>query len=190
MFRSYLRLLVFAASLLIGLQIPSFVDQYAERVHAHWLEAQSNFAGFQKTAEQHFNGDVIALITHHRASDDAVFRDEARTIEANYERMRMLAREWQDLQVPLIKRLMHMVREPHGELLHETLDHYSYNVPLNPAAMLSGILVGFLSAFLLEMLGLFLLASLGRVMAPKKRPAVRPDLQKTQPVATAASRRF
>lgn len=38
MFRSYLRLLLFTLGLLLGVQVPGFIDDYAKRVDAHRLE--------------------------------------------------------------------------------------------------------------------------------------------------------
>jgi hypothetical protein len=49
--RAYLRLVLFALGLLIGVQAPGFVDQYSKRVSAHYIEVTKNFAGFQRTAE-------------------------------------------------------------------------------------------------------------------------------------------
>ncbi|MGY2498465.1 DUF2937 family protein, partial [Klebsiella pneumoniae] len=40
MLRSYLRLTLFAFGLLLGVQVPGFVDDYAKRVEAHRLESQ------------------------------------------------------------------------------------------------------------------------------------------------------
>lgn len=42
MFRSYLRLLLFTLGLLLGVQVPGFIDDYAKRVDAHRLEAAQN----------------------------------------------------------------------------------------------------------------------------------------------------
>ena len=80
MLRGYLRLVVFALGLLVGVQGPAFVDQYAKRVSAHYLEVKRDFAGFQQAADQYFNGDVSALVAHHLQSPDVVFRGEAKTI--------------------------------------------------------------------------------------------------------------
>ena len=50
MFGAYARLVIFAAGLLLGIQVPAFVDQYKNRVAAHYLEVSANIAGFQATA--------------------------------------------------------------------------------------------------------------------------------------------
>ncbi len=39
MLRSYLRLLLFAFGLLVGVQIPAFMDVYTQRLEAHRLES-------------------------------------------------------------------------------------------------------------------------------------------------------
>jgi len=61
MLTGYLRLIVFAIGLLVGVQVPGFVDQYVKRVSAHQIEAAKNFSGFQDTANRNFGGDVEAF---------------------------------------------------------------------------------------------------------------------------------
>ncbi len=152
MFRSYLRLLCFAFGLLVGVQAPSVIDQYAKRVDAHRLEAEKNFSGFRLIAEQMFHGDVDALIEHHRRSGDAVFKREADTIEQNYLRLQMLSSEWQAMQGSLMHRLVHVAFKANRELLRETLDAYSYTVPLTAAAILCGLIAALMAALLVETL--------------------------------------
>ncbi|HAQ28087.1 MAG TPA: DUF2937 domain-containing protein, partial [Pseudomonas sp.] len=40
MLRSYLRLTLFALGLLVGVQVPGFIEAYAQHVEARRLEAQ------------------------------------------------------------------------------------------------------------------------------------------------------
>src|SRR5580698_10209304 len=98
MIANYLRLIAFAFGLLIGIQAPGFVDQYVKRVSAHQIEVARNFSGFQETANQYFGGDVESLIAHHSASEDAPFRDEARTIQSMYQRLQASTAELAALQ--------------------------------------------------------------------------------------------
>ena len=62
MLRSYLRLALFACGLLLGVQVPGFVDDYGKRVEAHRLESQQSLKGFQDTARRFFKGDLDALV--------------------------------------------------------------------------------------------------------------------------------
>jgi len=63
--QTYSRLLLFAAALLLGIQIPSFIDQYEKRVDAHFQEVSINISGFQNTADLMFGGDLQQLIAYY-----------------------------------------------------------------------------------------------------------------------------
>ena len=150
MLRAYLRLVLFAVGLLAGVQVPGFIDQYAKRVSAHYIEVTQNFAGFQSTADQYFGGSIDALIAHHEASRDTVFKDEAKPIRAIYARLQSLAVELEAMHRSIFSRIMHVAFRPDKEILNETLAAYSYTVPLNQNAILSGVTVGLLLALAVE----------------------------------------
>jgi hypothetical protein len=152
MLRAYVRLVVFALGLLAGVQIPGFVDQYAKRVSAHYIEASKSFAGFQHLADQYFGGNVDALIAHHASSADAVFHDEAKNIEAISARLKSLGAELAAMNRPLIIRIAHVAFSPDKDILKETIAAYSYTVPLNADAILYGLGAGLLLAALAESL--------------------------------------
>jgi hypothetical protein len=164
MLANYLRLIAFAFGLLIGVQVPGFVDQYAKRVSAHQIEVARNFAGFQETANQYFGGNVEALIAHHTVSDDAPFRDEAKTIQAMYLRLKLFTDELAALQGPLIKQIFHVALRPNREIFGETRADYSYTVPLNLPAIESGILLGVVLAAVFEAL----LMAVVRMLWPRR----------------------
>ena len=64
MIRSYLRLALFALGLLLGVQVPGFIDDYAKRVEAHRLESEQSLSGFRETARRFFDGDMPVSYTH------------------------------------------------------------------------------------------------------------------------------
>lgn len=169
MFRGYLRLVVFALGLLVGVQGPAFVDQYAKRVSAHYLEVKQNFAGFQQAADQYFNGDVNALVTHHLQSPDKVFRGEAKTIGDLFDRIKALAAEMDALKGSTFARLIHIIVNPNREILQETVAAYSYTVPLSPEAISYGVITGLLLALAAELI----LAGLGAACVHQWRRVTR-----------------
>jgi len=160
--RAYLRLILFALGLLIGIQAPGFVDQYSKRVSAHYVEAQKNFAGFQRTANLYFGGSIEALIAHHESSSDAVFKDEAKNVAVIYVRLKKLALETNAMNHPLYSRIFHVAFYPDEEILNETMAAYSYTVPLNQEAILCGLIAASLLAILAEAILIGLLG-LGRL---------------------------
>jgi hypothetical protein len=146
----YLRLVLFAAALLAGVQVPGFIDQYAKRVSAHEIEVATDFRAFQDTADRYFGGRVDALIAHHAASADAPFRDEAAAIATMYQRLLALRAELAALRGPLVAQLLHVVLRPDRAILAETRAAYSYTVPLNPSAIACGLAAGTLAALCVE----------------------------------------
>lgn len=148
--RDYLRLILFAAGLLTGVQVPAFVDQYQKRLDAHMLEAKQSLAGFQQTADRYFAGDVQQLIAHYRNNKDKVFQEDAHSLQQIYQRVVLLQSEWNALNGSVFARSYHMVFEHNQQILDETLSQYSYSVPLSPSALAWGICIALLLAACVE----------------------------------------
>lgn len=144
--KDYLRLGLFALGLLCGVQVPAFVDQYEQRVDAHLLEAQQNLSGFQRTADLYFSGSIERLIAHYRESSDRVFRQDAASIEQIYQRVQLLQSEAQKMMQNSFMQAWHVASGSVPELLDETIHSYQYTVPLNPLALLWGIVSALLLA--------------------------------------------
>jgi hypothetical protein len=169
--RAYLRLALFAVGLLAGVQVPGFVDQYAKRVSAHYIEVTKNFAGFQHTADQYFGGSIDALIAHHEASTDSVFKDEAKPIRAIYARLQSLTVELEAMNRSMLSRIAHVAFQPDKEILNETMAAYSYTVPLNQEAIICGVTAGLLLALAIELLLIGLLRGAHALLAGPRSTA-------------------
>ncbi|WP_068825591.1 DUF2937 family protein [Pseudomonas sp. BMS12] len=154
MFRGYLRLLVFAFGLLVGVQVPGFIDDYAKRVDAHRAESEQSLLGFRETAARFFNGDLNALVAHYRASTDDVMRSDAESVAHLVSRSELLEAEWLAMQGPWYGQVLHLATGADPVLLQETLDAYSYQVLLAPQAIAWGLGVALLLAWLVELLAL------------------------------------
>ncbi|MGC5700138.1 DUF2937 family protein [Pseudomonas sp. NFXW11] len=152
MLLSYLRLVLFAAGLLVGVQVPGFIGDYAKRVEAHLIESQNSLRGFQGTAEQFFKGDLNALVAHYRASDDPVFRSDAESLSGLLHRQLALDKQYQAMQGPWYIRLLQVLLAPDPDIRKETWDGYSYQILLTPEAMIWGMSGAMLLSFGLECL--------------------------------------
>jgi len=152
MLLSYLRLVLFAAGLLIGVQVPGFINDYAKRVEAHLIEAQTGLRGFQGTAEQFFKGDIQALVAHYRASEDPVFRSDADSLSTLLNRQLALDKQFQAMQGPWYIRFLQVVLAADPDIRKETWNGYSYQILLTPQAMIWGISGALLLSFGLECL--------------------------------------
>ncbi|WP_165672741.1 DUF2937 family protein [Metapseudomonas otitidis] len=171
MLRSYLRLVLFTLGLLVGVQVPGFVDDYAKRVEAHRLEAERALTGFRETAKRFFDGNLDALVAHYRQSDDPVMRSDADSVATLVNRDALLQREWQAMQGAWYARTWHVLSAADRELLLEAANAYSYQVLLVPEAIGWGLACAFLLAWLLESLALGLgrLAGVGRARKVQQR---------------------
>ena len=152
MLLSYLRLVLFAAGLLIGVQVPGFISDYAKRVEAHLLEAQTSLSGFQGTANQFFKGDMQALVAHYRASEDPIFRSDAESLSNILNRQLALDKQFQAMQGPWYIRVLQVALAADPDIRKETWNGYSYQILLTPEAMIWGMSGALLLSFGIECL--------------------------------------
>ena len=150
MLRSYLRLVLFTAGLLFGVQVPGFIADYSKRVEAHLIEAQQSIKGYNATAQQFFKGDVQALIQHYRESEDPVFRSDADSINTLLTRAQVLQREWLAMQGPWYNRALHVAIAADSDIRKETWNGYTWQVLLAPEVIAWGIVCALLLALLVE----------------------------------------
>lgn len=171
MFRSYLRLALFALGLLVGVQVPGFIDDYSKRVDAHRIEAEQGLKGFRQTAERFFKGDLVALVGHYQASADPVMRSDAQSLGTLVERSAFLEREAKAMQGAWYAQVWHLATAADHELIEETLSAYRYQVLLVPEAIAWGIACAMLLAWLLESLALLIgmLLGVGRSQKVQQR---------------------
>ncbi|HIF75409.1 MAG TPA: DUF2937 family protein [Porticoccaceae bacterium] len=149
---TYSRLIIFAIGLLFGIQIPSFVDQYQKRVDAHFQEVSANIAGFQLTANDLFSGDLRALIAHYEQSNDQVFRRDAGSIRIIHDRYSRISAEHLVMEGNSFLVVMHVVFAADQELLGESVNQYTYTVPLNSIAIQWGLAIAVLLTLAIDFL--------------------------------------
>jgi len=146
--KEYTIRLVFTAGILLGVQIPNFIDQYTQKISAHQLEATQNFSGFQTTADKFHGGSVKALIERHETSSDPVFKAEAGPIKEIHSRILAFSSELKSLNTNLLGKIFHVAFKSDRSVIKETLSEYSATVPLNTDAIICGLGLGMVSALL------------------------------------------
>ncbi len=148
--------LLFALTLLLGLQLPSFLQQYEARLDAHYLEAKNQLNQYQDLAELYFAGNLQALITKHKNSDVLLFSAEALVIEKLLNRFNYLQAQKTSLQGPLITRFYFLLGELDSPLLIETKENYNAEIVLNQNSIIVGLVSALLSTLFLELLFLLI----------------------------------
>ena len=148
----YLIVIVACISLLIGLQVPNFVDQYQKRVDAHLREVTVNLLPFQEIANKYFGGDMNKLIELHRNSGVKPFQEEGTAIEKMVQRKLRFEADLAALKTSLPMKALHVLLHGDQEILDEALGQYSYAVPLNQDAIVFGAGVAIAILLLVELL--------------------------------------
>lgn len=144
--------LVFTVSLLLGLQLPNFLQQYELRLQGHFSEAKLQLSEFQSLADTYFSGDLQMLIAKHKKSQVALFRDEANLIEQSYLRVQTLQQKVNYIDKPMWYRLGRLTQEMNQPLFQATWKTYQANIVLNESAITVGVSIAVLLMLLLELL--------------------------------------
>ena len=145
-------MVLFAVGLLLGIQVPSFIDQYQQRIDAHFREVSINITGFQDTADQLFSGDLESLITYYRESNDEVFQRDADSIRLIVDRYNRITIEQTALQGNMAASAWHIAFVSDREFFNEAMEQYSYTVPLNSIAIQWGLALAVLSTLAIDLM--------------------------------------
>ncbi|WP_022940227.1 DUF2937 family protein [Psychromonas hadalis] len=148
----YSLMLIFASSLLIGLQLPSFLQQYESRLDARYLESSEQLLKYQTLADLFFEGSLNKLLDKHKQSDVALFKAEADILEALIERVDFLTAQKYSLNGNLLSRLVFLITQVNQPLFTETQLNYQANIELSKDAMFAGLLLALISTLFLELL--------------------------------------
>lgn len=149
---SYLRLMTFILGVLIGVQVPHFVDQYGKALQSHWLESQQALSEFQQEADRYFDGDMAKLIAYYRESNDQVFVDGGDSIDAIYQRNQQLQQALKSYREGLHAAYWQTFANPQLDIRREVMHSYTYAIQLTPHAMALGLLLGLIVAAIIESL--------------------------------------
>jgi hypothetical protein len=164
-FYRYTLILIACAALLVGIQIPNFVDQYQKRLDAHLSEVKNNLQGYQDIANRLYGGSLAALIAKHQQSTDPAFRQEAQPLANIVQRYDHFAKELTALATGLPGKIAHIVTQGDRELLDETYNNYSFAVPLNETAVTTGFIFMGVMVLVIESLRLLI----ARLLRPRRK---------------------
>lgn len=165
----YLIVIVACVSLLVGLQIPNFVDQYQKRVDAHLREVTVNLQPFQEIANKYFGGDFAKLIELNVKSDAKPLQEEGLAIEQMVKRKLRFEADMAALQTSLPMKALHILLHGDREILNEALAQYSYAVPLDLDALLFGAGVAIAILMCAELLFALLRLAGARILGRLRR---------------------
>ncbi len=158
---------------LIGVQVPSFVEQYGQRLQSHALESDTSLGEFQADADRYFKGDIEKLIAHYKNSKDSVFVDGSKSIEAISSRNKLLVRSLAQFKASPVSAYQATFIMPVDDIREEAWAHYDHSIRLKPISIIWALSFGALVAMLCELtikLALLLLGLCGKLLFRGKEP--------------------
>lgn len=147
----YIKLVIFVGAILVGIQVPGFVDQYGKNLAAHVSESQHSIAAFQADADKYFAGDLNRLLKHYQQQVDPVIIAGGASIGSLVERNIQLMQALQAFNSSIYSPYRQVFLQPIQEIRAEVWQNYSYTVVLNGTSIVIGILVAVLLLALFEM---------------------------------------
>lgn len=154
----YLRLVIFMAAVLAGLQLPAFMQHYQNTVLAHLQEARQSLQPFEQDARIHTGGDLNRLIERYRNNTDAAIQDGGDSLQALVVRHQYLQQLAQRLSGSRLQRLWYTLADADPSLFTEARQGYDYQIVLNAQAIGWGLVSGLVLMVMLDLfVGLCLL---------------------------------
>lgn len=152
----YLRLILFAISLLIGIQVPGFVDQYGKSLQSHLLESQRSIGDFQDDADKYFDGDIRQLIEHYVKAADPVIMSGGKNIDALFSRQEELQQAFNDFQSSFYSPYLQVAVKPVKDIRQQVWERYTHTIVLTQEAVIVGVLSGVLMLLVVGIAAVFL----------------------------------
>ncbi|MHC4871549.1 MAG: DUF2937 family protein [Planctomycetota bacterium] len=167
----YIRLALFLTGVLVGVQIPAFVDQYKKSVNAHLIEAEKSLGQFQADADKHFDGSIEKLIKHYLEKKDEVVKDGGKSITRIYVRVEELKLHQKTLEEAVLNGAFYVMFASDKEIASEVWQKFTFTVPLTAYAIGWGITFGIMMAMLGDLiLGVFCrVTRLTKIMRPEPK---------------------
>ena len=134
----YLLIVLACIAILAGIQVPNLVDQYEKRIDAHLREVIADLHPYQVVADKYTNGSLQQLIALHRQSAQKPFQEEGNAIDNMVKRKQRFEADLAAMQASLPVQIYHIALHGDRELILETLQQYTYSVPLTQDALLAG----------------------------------------------------
>lgn len=128
--------LVFTTIAVAGLQIPGLLNAYLQRLGGHLDEARLQLAQWQQLAQQHYAGDIDAMIASYQSSLDPAIRASGELVFTLAQRVEQLQSALLGLQdKPLWEQMGRLPLHLDLQIAGASWQNYQWTVPLDLTAI-------------------------------------------------------
>jgi hypothetical protein len=145
--------ILFALALIIGMQLPEFITQYAQRFGGYHQALKDSLMEYQRNADMHYEGSLDRLIADLKASSSAGIRDMGSKVGNDLQRERRM-REGVDLlnNGSLMQKVAYLARHLDRPLAEGTWQAFKPGLPLTTDALACGLVAALLASGLFNFL--------------------------------------
>lgn len=132
--------ILFAVNAILAMQLPGFIQQYGQRISGHLAEAQYQLQKYQYIADQHYQGDILLLVKRYQTNSDPGINAAGDVVFDLIERISVLTKQVSHLfDSDYLSQIYYFIIEIDLDIARATLQDYQLTVPLNTAAIATGI---------------------------------------------------
>lgn len=145
--------LLFAAGLLLFLQIPQFIDHYTQRYAGYWQALSDSVQQYQASADTHYDGDLQLMIHEFEIAEAPAMRDMGKKMSGERQRLNEMTAGLATLRGgSLPDKLIQLAEDFDTPLLRATLQDYKPGLPFTMDAAICGLIGGILASGLFNLL--------------------------------------
>lgn len=136
--------LLLIACVLAAAAVPSFAQQYQQRIEGRQVQAQADLAPFQRIADRHHNGSLASLVAAYRRNDDASVRETADAVTQIINAVAWYTRAVSEMRAGPASAAQHMLTGARKADLRATWDSFKPGFGFSPDHLLFAVLGGLL----------------------------------------------
>ncbi|MCF8230688.1 MAG: DUF2937 family protein [Bacteroidales bacterium] len=164
-FYRFIDRLVFAAGVLLFLQLPNFMDQYTQRLGGFYDSEKQHMERYREIAERHFEGDMQKLLDAFEKSNVEAMEETGKELERTAGRLEELKEGVEIMEnASFLRQIGYLVIHIDFDIARGTLKSYTPGMPLTREGLISGLIGGVLLSLLFNGL-----VAAGRIPFRKKQ---------------------
>ncbi|MFT7259819.1 MAG: hypothetical protein ACI9MS_001681 [Glaciecola sp.] len=135
--------LFFGITLLLALQVPQLADHYQQFLAGMHESSQWQINGYQETAKKYNYASMDAMIEHHLKNEVPSVRDDAVQKQQTIIKYNELSEGLVIFQHGnIIEKLVFMLSPSGWQYIDNTVDNFSFGLPITTEGILFGVLFG------------------------------------------------
>ncbi|MFB0981016.1 MAG: DUF2937 family protein [Alteromonadaceae bacterium] len=141
----------FTITFILAVQLPSFIIQYKHRVSGHLTEAESHLVQFQTIADQHYQGDLSAMIIKYQTNSEPSIVNTAELINQLISRVDYLQTQLNAVMNNVYtEQVVNFILHADRTIVRDTLIDFSLTIPLELNAIGTGAIIAMMSLLIKE----------------------------------------